>query len=114
VVEIKNGKMVPYPSAEINRYQPGDSPAERLVSVQSVVVDPASKYLWILDTGSIAFGPVAEGGPKLIAVELGTNQIARKIIFPPDVVLICNAGHKVWRSLRIPHPRDRTASSWST
>jgi sugar lactone lactonase YvrE len=87
VAEIKNGKMVPYPSAEINHYQPGDSLAEKLVSVQSVVVDPASKYLWILDTGSMAFGPVEEGGPKLIAVELGTNKIATKIIFPPDVVL---------------------------
>ena len=87
VAEIKNGKIVPYPTAEINRYEPGDNQTEKFVSVQSVVVDPASKMLWILDTGSIAFGPVREGGPKLVAVDLATNRIVRKIIFPPDVAL---------------------------
>jgi sugar lactone lactonase YvrE len=87
VAEIKDGKIVPYPAAEINRYEPGDNQAEKFVSVQSVVVDPFSKMLWILDTGSIAFGPVREGGPKLVAVDLATNRIVRKIIFPPDVAL---------------------------
>src|SRR5882672_8261177 len=57
VAEVINGKTVPYPSAEINRYSPGDNQAEKLVSVQSVVVDPTGDRLWILDTGSLAFGP---------------------------------------------------------
>jgi len=55
--------------------------------VQSVVVDPTGKRLWILDTGSIAFGPVKPNGGKLIAVDLSTNHIVKKIIFPPDVAL---------------------------
>jgi sugar lactone lactonase YvrE len=81
VAEIKDGKTVPYPNADINRYADGDDPANRLVSAQSVVVDPAGNRLWILDTSSIAFGPVKPGGPKLVA-DLSTNQIIRKIIFP--------------------------------
>jgi len=87
VAEVVNGKAVPFPSSEINQYAAGDHQAEKLVSVQSVVVDPANKFLWILDTGSIAFGPVNVGGPKLIAVDLRTNRIAKKIIFPADVAL---------------------------
>jgi sugar lactone lactonase YvrE len=87
VAEVKNGNTVPYPSAEINRYSEGDNPSEKLISVQSVVVDPSGKRLWMLDTGSIGFGPVKAGGGKLIAVDLATNQVVKKIVFPPDVTL---------------------------
>ncbi len=87
VGEVKNGHVLPYPDAEINRYHEGDNQADKLVSVQSVVVDPTGERLWILDTGSIQFGPVRPGGPKLIAVDLKTNRVAKKILFPPEVVL---------------------------
>ena len=87
VAEVKNGKTVPYPNAEINHYNDGDNQADRLVSVQSVVVDPTGNRLWILDTGSIAFGPVKQGGPKLIGVDLATNQVIKKIVFPANVAL---------------------------
>ena len=87
VAEVKDGKTLPYPNAEINHYANGDNPADKLVSVQSVVVDPTGARLWVLDTSSIAFGPVQPGGPKLIAVDLNTNQIVKKIVFPADVAL---------------------------
>jgi hypothetical protein len=57
VAEVKDGKTMPYPDAAINHYTQGDHQAEKLVSVQSVVVDPTGKRLWILDTGSIASVP---------------------------------------------------------
>ena len=87
VAEVKDGKTLPYPDAAMNDYHAGDSQADKLVSVQSVVVDPTGKRLWILDTGSIGFGPVKPGGPKLIAVELATNRVTQKIVFPSDVAL---------------------------
>lgn len=87
VAELKDGKTLPYPNAEINHYGETDNQADKLVSVQSVVVDPTGNRLWILDTGSIGFGPVKPGGPKLIGVDLSTNQIIKKIIFPADVAL---------------------------
>ncbi len=88
VAEIKDGKALPYPNAEINNYHEGDNQADRLVSVQSVMVDPTGNWLWILDTGSIRMGPVKQGGPKLIGVDLGTKEvISKKIIFPADVAL---------------------------
>jgi sugar lactone lactonase YvrE len=87
VAEVKAGKTLAYPNADINRYAEGDDPASKLVSVQSVVVDPTGNRLWILDTSSIAFGPIKPRGPKLIAVDLNTNQVVKKIVFPTDVAL---------------------------
>ena len=87
VAEVKAGKTLPYPNANMNRYRDADNPADQLVSVQSVVVDPSGNRLWILDTGSIQFGPIKPGGPKLIALDLDTNQVIKKSIFPSDVAL---------------------------
>src|SRR3954471_15803947 len=53
VGEIRDGKVVPYPSAAINAFDPR-RPDETLGSVQSVVVDPAGR-LWILDTAAPGF-----------------------------------------------------------
>jgi sugar lactone lactonase YvrE len=77
VAEIIEGKPVPYPDAEVNRWSP-ERAGESLVSVQSVVVDPAGR-LWLLDTGSIAFAPFVEAGPKLVQVDLASNRIVRTI-----------------------------------
>src|SRR5262249_29389363 len=62
-------------------------PTSKLVSVQSVVVDPTGNWLWILDTGSIGMGTVKPGGAKLLAVDLDRNRVTKKILFPPDVAL---------------------------
>jgi sugar lactone lactonase YvrE len=87
VAEVRDGKTFAYPNVEINRYAAGDPLDEKFVSVQSVVVDPSGEKLWILDTGSIQFGPTKPGGPKIFAVDLRTNQIARKFVFPGSVAL---------------------------
>jgi sugar lactone lactonase YvrE len=87
VAEVKDGKALPYPGAEISSYVDGKNPADQLISVQSVVVDPSGNRLWILDTASITFGPVKPNGGKLIAVDLNTNRIVKKVIFPADVAL---------------------------
>ena len=85
VAEIRDGKAVPYPDEAMNQTNEED-PAAALVSVQSVVVDPADR-LWILDTGSPLFQPTKYGGPKLVCVDLATNRIVKKILLPQDVAL---------------------------
>lgn len=85
VAEIHDGKAVPYPDGAMNQTNEED-PAAALVSVQSVVVDPADR-LWILDTGSPLFQPTKYGGPKLVCVDLATNRIVKKILLPQDVAL---------------------------
>lgn len=85
VAELRDGKEVPFPDAEVNVFDP-ERPSETLVGVQSVVVDPAGK-LWLLDTGSIELQPHVEGGAKLVRVDLETNAIDHTIVVPPDVAL---------------------------
>src|SRR4051794_30114887 len=61
VAEIQDGESIAYPDEAMNQTNPDDL-AAALVSVQSVVVDPAD-HLWILDTGSPLFQPTEFGGP---------------------------------------------------
>ncbi|KAI0023458.1 major royal jelly protein-domain-containing protein [Xylariomycetidae sp. FL0641] len=89
-----------YPSLEMN-HPPGGainyttSPPtganyqDYLIGVQSVVID-AKDRLWILDTGRAltpdgVLVPATHGGPKLIGVDLGTDEVFQTIIFPPTV-----------------------------
>lgn len=85
VAEVKNGRTVAYPNAQINRLNLSKQ-SESLVSVQSVVIDPQDR-LWLLDTGSIKFGPTTYGGPKLIGVDLKQNRVFKTILFPQEVAL---------------------------
>ena len=99
VAEIKVGKAVAFPSRAFNDFGSNGTRAQlsmensesarqlranHLVGVQSVVVD-AKDRLWILDTGSVEFNPTAPGGPKLVGVDLKTNQVFETIEFSPDI-----------------------------
>ena len=85
VAELSDGVAVPYPDEEWNSPASDDDPTA-LVSVQSIVVDPADR-LWILDTGSPMFQPTKPGGPKLVCVDLATDSVEDTIEFLPDVAL---------------------------
>jgi sugar lactone lactonase YvrE len=85
VAEVVKGKETPYPNLEMQQIEK-QKDADTIISVQSVVIDGKDR-LWLLDTGSINMGPVKPGGPKLICVDLQSNQIIKKIIFPDDVAL---------------------------
>ena len=85
VAEIIDGEEIAYPNQEFNQ-NASDADPDALVSVQSVVIDPADR-LWILDTGSPLFKETEFGGPKLICVDLETNEVAKTILFPQDVAL---------------------------
>jgi len=50
------------------------------------VVDEQER-LWIVDTGSINFQPHKIGGPKLVCVDLGTNQVVKTIPVGDDAAL---------------------------
>ena len=85
-----------YPSSEINTppggrihysvYPPtGAGDAEHFVGVQSVVIDGLDR-LWVLDTGRAATRngtqlTAASGGPKLVGINLATDQIFNTIAF---------------------------------
>ncbi len=94
VAEIVNGKAVAYPNAQVNdwpgRTKPNpsafmDEPANQthFVSVQSVVVD-ADDRLWVLDTGAPLLKNTVPGGPKLVCIDLRSNQIVKTILITPE------------------------------
>ncbi|AKU93569.1 hypothetical protein AKJ09_00233 [Labilithrix luteola] len=85
VAELRDGTPVAYPNAAMNPKDP--SPTDTgFISVQSVVVD-AKNRLWVLDTGSPEFRPNSPGGPKLVGIDLKTNQPFVTITYPTSVVL---------------------------
>ncbi|WP_405494557.1 L-dopachrome tautomerase-related protein [Nocardia sp. NBC_00511] len=81
VAEIVDGKTVAYPDAAHNAAE-GDA-ATRFISPLAVVID-AQDRLWVLDTGSVEWGPVVPGGPKLVQIDLKSNKVERTIVIGPD------------------------------
>ena len=114
VAEVVNGKAVPFPGPKINDW-PGrntSDPTEykdqaqnesHFVSVQSVVVDPANR-LWVLDTGSPMLKNALPGGPKLVAIDLATNKVVKRILLPPAIAGPTSYMNDVRFDLRIGSP----------
>ena len=98
-------------------------PADCLVSVQSVVVDPPGR-LWLLDTGATEFGPTIADGPKLVSVDLRSDQVMRTIRSPPTSrsrrptsttsASTCETAKPAWRSSPIPASSGPNGISSST
>ncbi|AQH05090.1 gluconolaconase (plasmid) [Burkholderia sp. KK1] len=84
VAELRGGKAVAYPNAELNRSDASD-PAKHFLSVQSVVADGRGR-LWILDTAALNFSKPVAGAAKLVAVDLATNRIVKTLVFPANVM----------------------------
>ncbi|WP_066359933.1 SMP-30/gluconolactonase/LRE family protein [Herbidospora mongoliensis] len=83
VAEVVKGEAVPYPDPTFNEWSPRAT-ADTLVSVQSVITDPEG-HVWLLDTGSLAFEPWLENGPKLVEVDPATDRVVRIIPLDPAV-----------------------------
>ena len=76
----------------INGIQFGSNDPNTFISVQALYVTP-DDTLWVLDTGRPTINEsqapsmpyAAPGGPKLVAINLSNNSIARTYTFPPNV-----------------------------
>ncbi|MGU3538435.1 L-dopachrome tautomerase-related protein [Methylobacterium sp. A54F] len=90
VAEVKDGKPVPYPNAEWNAWRNARadevSPKDHFVCVQSVVAD-AQNRLWVVDAAAPAMAHVIKDGPKLVGIDLATNQVIKTIPFDTSTVL---------------------------
>ncbi len=85
VVELKEGRSIPYPDAEINRINK-EYPSECFISVQGILMD-ARDRLWIFDIGYVNSGIAQPGGPKLVCVNLRRNRVEKTIVLPSNVIL---------------------------
>jgi sugar lactone lactonase YvrE len=86
VVEVgPNGKEKAFPDESWNQWDTkAETAGTHFVCVQSVVVDDTDA-LWVLDPAAPLLGPIVPGGPKLVRIDLQTNQVTRVIPFGPDV-----------------------------
>jgi len=77
--ELVNGKLQPYPSAQIS--EPSAlTDAQRLISVHGMTLD-TSGMLWLIDDGKHAgHEGIAPGAAKVVGIDLNTNTIVHSII----------------------------------
>jgi sugar lactone lactonase YvrE len=72
---MPDGKVRPYPDANWNAKE--GPPEKRWVCVQSVVAD--GETLWVLDPAAPKTESIVKGGPKLVQIDLKTDQPIRTI-----------------------------------
>ena len=81
VAEITDGRPKAFPNEDWNKHGPAGS---HFICVQSVVVDDQDN-LWVLDPASPKMQGIVRGGPKLVKIDLRTNQVVQTIPFGEDV-----------------------------
>lgn len=88
VAEVVDGEVRPYPNEEWNSWRNARkneiSPEDHWVCVQSVVADGQGS-LWVLDPAAPASSFIVPNGPKLVRIDLATDEVAQTIAFDPDV-----------------------------
>jgi Gluconolactonase len=85
VVEVKDGKPVPYPDAEWNSFKKGEDGQNKFVTVQSVVTDN-NGFLWVVDAAGIGLGKVYQHSSKVVKIDLANNKIEKIYRFPENLV----------------------------
>ena len=87
---LPNGSLRPYPDAKWNSWRNARAnelpTGEYFVCVQSIVPDGHGN-LWVLDPGAPGNEMILEGAPKLVKIDLATNQVTKVIAVPGDVAL---------------------------
>ncbi len=87
---MADGSLRPYPDARWNSWR--NAKATELavqnyfVCVQSIVPDGRGN-LWVLDPGAPGNERILEGAPKLVKIDLATDQVTKVIPVPGDVAL---------------------------
>src|SRR5262249_13104231 len=88
VAEIVNGQPKAFPNEEWNKFAvgptSGSGAGSHFVCVQSVVVDDQDN-LWVLDPAAPKMQEIVKGGPKLVKIDLHTNQVVQTIPLGEDV-----------------------------
>jgi sugar lactone lactonase YvrE len=87
---MPDGSIRPYPDEQWNAWRNARmnemSLGDHFVCVQSVVADDRGN-LWVLDPAAPGNEKALPGGPKLVKIDLKTDQVAKVIPFPGDVAL---------------------------
>jgi sugar lactone lactonase YvrE len=83
--ELKDGKLIPYPSAAVSLPSAGPASAH-LVSVHGMTTDTRGR-LWLIDDGKRAGHPIPDGGAKVVGIDPATNQIFATVVLHAPALL---------------------------
>ena len=87
---LLGGALRPYPDARWNSWRnarANELPVgDYFVCVQSIVPD-GHGHLWVVDPGAPGNEKILPGAPKLVRIDLATNQVSKVIHVPEDVAL---------------------------
>jgi len=87
---LPSGKLEAYPDEKWNSWRnakANEMPVgEYFVCVQSIVVDGRGA-LWVLDPAAPGNEKILPGGPKLVRIDLATDQVTKTILFDETVAL---------------------------
>ena len=87
---LPSGKLKAYPDERWNSWRNAKASempvGEHFVCVQSIVADGRGA-LWVLDPAAPGNEKILPGGPKLVRVDLATDQVTKTILFDETVAL---------------------------
>lgn len=83
---LEDGSLKPYPGGEWNEWQPGKAAGSALVYLNSVYIEREENHLWAIDGGNPFNGDIIEGAPKLVEIDLSTNEVAH--VYPFDETVL--------------------------
>jgi sugar lactone lactonase YvrE len=88
VIEVQSdGTERPFPNTEWNRWDNKPATAgNHFVCVQSVYTDRTNS-LWVVDAAAPLLATPVPGGPKLVKIDLATNEVTQVIRFGPDIAI---------------------------
>jgi hypothetical protein len=85
---MPDGSTKPYPDEEWNAWRNAQmsevSPNDHFVCVQSVVADRRGS-LWVVDLAAPNAEKTVKGGPKIVEIDLKSNNVKRAFPIGPDV-----------------------------
>lgn len=85
---MPDGTTKPYPNEEWNSWRNARmsevSPNDHFVCVQSVVADQRGS-LWIVDPAAPNAERTIKGGPKVVEIDLKSNNVKRSFPIPPEI-----------------------------
>lgn len=77
VVEVRDGKPVPYPNELMNNWKPGMDGHKLFVGINSIRIG-SDGALWVVDRGRLGLSePLIPGGSKLMKIDIGTGKVSR-------------------------------------